>query len=97
MTDKERSWPDLTRTRKAIEQWRVEYEHFLKRWEDITTDAEVDKAEAEEREMDAKVLAAYAEDTKDRNNRATIMKADVVDIIELVEKADADARERKET
>lgn len=76
---------DFTRTRAAIAQWRIDFYHVDKAWQNAMTDEEHAAAETRQKEIDNKVLAAFSEDTAGWNDRETVMQADVLDIIEMME------------
>lgn len=81
-----KTYPDFARTRAAIEQWRIDFYHADKAWQNAMTDEEHAAAEARRKEIDDKVLSAFAEDTAGWNDRETVMQADVMDIIRMIEK-----------
>lgn len=66
---------DLTRTADALRTFDAFLDGHEPMLERCRTEAEVERWMAQEREAEDRVLAAFAEDTADRNSRTTIMQA----------------------
>jgi hypothetical protein len=76
---------DLTNTLKAVPKWKAREEELIKLLYKVKSNAGWLQWREKEQKNDDMLRAAFADDTRDRNNRSSVMQMNPRDIVRFAE------------